>query len=447
MTFGGAEIPLPELRRWGEVIARTELAAEDCRAVQQLARFAEKVAYVCSDDIDDYILLPLIWNMFGEVAVIRQRNATDAAAFLADGWTIIARDQVGVRALLNAVGSEHRLGPRHFAFSSRSGKAVATEQAVHVATSGTTGRPRYVKLPKAKLIANAIASHASFGALESGAIIPRLSLGSSYGLVMQVLMPCLCGMPVDVDLLGRIANPLVIGARRERSAMMVLSPLQLRSYLLQATDIAARSLTLFCGGDFLHPHTVNLCFQRECEARIFHTYGLTQLGPRVSTRRIEAPLDEGTIGEVGDFLRGVRLAPGLRTIDPRAYRGAVELVIETPFGGRFYSDGERYRDQDSDVASTGDEGYLGADGKVRVFGRLDCDARSAKPLRRLEDFALSNLPLLQCDARFSGTGDVLVRLRPRPGRAMDVKDAADRWRDSAMERILSPGTQLGIALH
>jgi len=307
---------------------------------------------------------------------------------------------------------------------------------VNVATSGSTGPPRYVRLPKIKVIKNACSSYASFGGgMDGTTLLPRLSLGSSYGLVMQFVTPGVCGIPINVHLLGKIANPLGMDVFPEAPLSLTLSPLQLRSYLLNCRENVPAKLHLFCGGDFLHPSTLNLAFDKIAQVRVFHTYGLTQYGPRVSTRVIDEAVTERSIGEVGIPIPGVSIQADTSTPCADDAKAPTEVVLRTPFGGRAYSGGEIFRSHEDDPAHTGDEGQFGTDRKLRVFGRLDRSGKSVLPLRQLEDFALTELPLIECQAEFTAQDYVVLSLRSRPGYRDQVRRALARWTHHAAERL------------
>ena len=328
-------------------------------AAKKIADRHVRIAYVCGDDVDDFINLPLLWNTSSELAIIRARNAGNAEHFWGMGWRVISPRRLSRENWPD--GSSLDLGDQRFLFGKNSlarqkGQHEIDPDRVHVATSGTTSAPRYVQLSKTRLIANARASVASFGdALDNRVLSPNLSLGSSYGLAKQLLTPCLYQIPVDILMFERIANPVSEYMRRADRFILVASPTQLHNYVMATSFEKSASggrglLTFSCGGDFLHPATINLIIEKLGETRIAHTYGLTQLGPRVSTCIIDASVSDDTLGDVGELIPGVKAICSREAHDHRAAAPPEELYWtrhtaagDTPTGRRFANRVKRSR--------------------------------------------------------------------------------------------------------
>jgi O-succinylbenzoic acid--CoA ligase len=224
-------------------------------------------------------------------------------------------------AVVDGAGTEQRL---------EGGLPVEPGDALVVATSGTTGRPKGVVLTHSALAAHAAAVHRRLGADPAIdrwlACLPLAHVGG-LGVVVRALVDAvpLTVLPgFDVDELRR--------ARDEGGATLV-------SLVPTALDRVGASgfrwVVLGGSGD-----------GTARPANVVHTYGMTETG--------------GGIVYEGEPLDGVEVRI--------ASAGEIELRSPTLL--------RCYRDNSSPLTSdgwypTGDLGCLGADGRLDVFGRAD----------------------------------------------------------------------------
>ena len=188
------------------------------------------------------------------------------------------------------------------------GKADPGSDALLIATSGTTGSPKLVRLSHFAIRYNMAAHLESLGLLQPYVAVQALGANYSYGLITSFLATLWAGGTVVVPrfLDRRHVLEAVIGG----AAKVCLGTPALFRMLLERSSAAdlealARLEIIGIGGDRCPAHLRRAIAQALPRARCFVTYGLTEAGPRVSTLRPEEFLvkDES----VGLPLRGVEL--------------------------------------------------------------------------------------------------------------------------------------------
>ncbi|NLF04066.1 MAG: AMP-binding protein [Actinomycetales bacterium] len=240
------------------------------------------------------------------------------------------------------------------------GAAVADGVTLAITTSGSTGSPRTVLLPRSALVASAAATDARLG----GPAQWLLALPVHHVAGLQVLVRSLLAGtdPVLLDQSARFtaesfaaATARLDGPRRYTS----LVPTQLHRVLASPTGTEALATydAVLVGGAATDPAL--LLAAREAGAQIVRTYGMTETSggcvyDGVPLDGVRVELDrEGRI-----FLAGPVLATG--------YLGEPELTART-FVER---DGVRWLRTD-DAGTLSEGGTSADDGALRVLGRLD----------------------------------------------------------------------------
>ena len=247
--------------------------------------------------------------------------------------------------------------------------------AVLLATSGSTGSPKLVRLSRAAIAANASAIARSLG-IDAGQIAPTsLPLFYSYG--MSVLNSHLAaGATVVVIDGGVLAREFWQAVDRYRATSLAGVPyhyeMLARIRWSPAQHPSLRVLTQ--AGGRLRDELI-LAYHEQIQAvggRFHVMWGQTEAGPRMST--LPADRLPAKVGSPGCALPGgslsVRGDDGTETTEPGAvgeivYRGpnvmmgyaqtAADLAAPDELGGVLY---------------TGDLGYLDADGMLFLTGRL-----------------------------------------------------------------------------
>ncbi len=222
------------------------------------------------------------------------------------------------------------------------GAPVEEDVAFLVATSGTAGAPRLVELARPAVMAAVEASAAALGGDSRGKWLCCLPLGHVGGLLV-VLRSVVLGAPVEIQ--ARF-DPVAVAAV-ENVRWISLVPTMLASLLEAGSDLGGYSAILVGGGplpDELHRRSAAV------GARVVETYGLTESSGGVVYDGRALPGVRVRTGEAGAIeIAGPTLMSGYR-LDPVAT------------GAAFTADG---------WLRTRDAGDVDAEGRLRVFGRLD----------------------------------------------------------------------------
>ena len=403
---------LTALSTFRNLVSSCELrsAVKEFLQVPRYSGRSETIAFLCTDTAIDFIAIPVLWDLFRRVIVVRSNRWRDCLALHDAGWSVIA----DARVPLGLPAPQRRLfGDIVFAKGDDQ-CCGGSEHSISLATSGSTGPPKYVRLPKESIVENAKASVLSIDGYERSTVVPCLSLGSSYGFSKQLISPLIAEARVRCDGVGKVSNPFFDCGHVSNRMTVVLSPVQLRAYVSNLeSDLSARNWTVVCGGDYLHADTIERTFRQLRELRIAHTYGLTELGPRVSTNILIAPPDESGAGVVGFPIAGAETRV-------KKDKGVSLIEVRTPYGGLAYEDGTKIRQHYTDWVTTGDEGEMASDGRLRVFGRASSRSFSQRSLRLVENMVLGRFDVLSCRASI-GVSSIDLDVRPGPGLSRRVK--------------------------
>ena len=250
---------------------------------------------------------------------------------------------------------------------------VSADDAVLVLSSGTTGRPKIVRLGHRAIMSNIRMHWESLG-IEQGEGIRGLQLlpmNFSYGLIASFLSILHAGG--TVVLMGSPRPGPVWEALESLDIDLVMGTPALFQYVIENSRATAsppvRYVTV--GGDRCKRHTIDLLRRRLPAADIFLTYGLSEAGPRVSTlppsMLVERP------DAVGFPLRGVEVAIQDESGRPCAAGEVGEIVVRTPsLMNGYFGDPERTRQVVRDGrCHTGDLGTLDERGCLTCLGRKD----------------------------------------------------------------------------
>jgi acyl-CoA synthetase (AMP-forming)/AMP-acid ligase II len=246
---------------------------------------------------------------------------------------------------------------------------------VLLATSGSTGNPKLVRLSRAAILANTASITQALGIGADDVAISSLPFFYSFG--MSVLNTHLAsGATVLLEAGGLVARPFWDAVNAHRVTTLAAVPYQYEMLRRLRFDPARYpSLrTLTQAGGRLRPERVTEFAQRMAavEGRMFVMYGQTEAAPRMTTLPAGRLLEK--LGSVGPALPGgrlcVRLDDGVETTSPGVlgevlYRGpnvmlgyaetATDLALGDTQGG---------------LLETGDLGYLDEDGYLFLNGRL-----------------------------------------------------------------------------
>jgi o-succinylbenzoate---CoA ligase len=308
------------------------------------------------------------------------------------------------------------------------------DEAVVVATSGSSGRPKRVRLTGAALRASGEATATLLGghgrwllALPTHHVAGLQVLARSVlaGTSPVTLSP---GMPFTATALAAAVGQLVRDGPGPRYASLV--PTQLHRVLQDhaATRAAASLDAVLLGGAAADPRL--LARARDAGVRVVTTYGMSETcGGCVYDGRplpgLRVRLEDGRV-----HLSGPMLADGYVEAD-----GAPDTRLT---GERFVvADGARW-------FRTDDRGQLDADGRLRVLGRVDevivTGGHKVEP--RDVEAALRSLPQVD-DAVVLGLpdpewGQVVAALIVPPAPGCALPDRPDGWRRLLRQEVPPP---------
>jgi acyl-CoA synthetase (AMP-forming)/AMP-acid ligase II len=223
-------------------------------------------------------------------------------------------------------------------------------------TSGSTGLPRCVVFEPAALVWNATQNALALGLEKTDRALVHLDGAYCYALVHQIFSHLVVGGSVALPPQPSWLPEIGLNSERHHATTVALMPSMLEA-ILRSDDICrslGRLRVITVGGG---PSSEPLLRRAREKLRsiLFVTYGLTEAGPRVCTRRADRTSAEGVVGTP---LPGIEVA-----LDEEG-----ELLVKTP-SGRFGAliDGRLVRL--SPWIRTGDRADIMSDGSVRILAR------------------------------------------------------------------------------
>ena len=242
-----------------------------------------------------------------------------------------------------------------------------SELACLLYSSGTTGKPKGIKLSHDNLAANVRTLVDLWGFKADDVLIHALPLFHVHGLF--VALGCVLTAGASLHLLDKFDAGEIIGLLPESTVLMGVPTFYTR--LLQCTGLtgaACSSMRLFISGSApLHETTFDQFKQRTGHA-ILERYGTSETGMSTSN-----PLDaERKAGAVGKPLPGVLIKivddDGIDVVTD----GVGEILVKGPnvFSGYWNLDAaNRAAFTDAGYFRTGDLARWDADGYIRIVGR------------------------------------------------------------------------------
>lgn len=277
-------------------------------------------------------------------------------------WTETERDAFRARLGLGPIWDPSTRGPRQVAnhgISEPTPFEIDADLAI-LATSGSTGQPKGVRLSRGAFLASAAGSAKRLGSRPRDRTLLSLPLAHIGGL--SIVTRQLIGRRPLVQApttAGFRAEPVLEAMRRHEVSHLSVVPTMLRR-LLEVPGPAPSSLrVVLLGGAAASPGLV-----REARARgwpVLVTYGLTEACSQVAT---EDPADPhaGVVGRVGPLLDGMEARIHNRVLELRgpALLSSYEPVEQLGTG----KDAEGW-------FRTGDLGRMDESGHLHILGRAD----------------------------------------------------------------------------
>lgn len=260
---------------------------------------------------------------------------------------------------------------QHEAGFLRSGRAdrslpcpAPSDVAVVLYTSGTTGRPKGVRLTHGSILATVIPTAMRGGLQPGDRVLSSLPLFWVAGLVIRALPTLAAGSGLIFSATFQVEQYLAL-LRRYRPNGLHLRPPQVASLLAHPEFDPELLAAVSKGGGriaWYHPYLQ--------EARLITGYGMTEMSGYVTCTSFDDPLEERERG-IGSPLPGVEI----RIVDAEGEpvgagtTGEIRVLGPGLFAG--YDGSPRGMGLDSrGFFCTGDLGHLDSNGKLHFTGRM-----------------------------------------------------------------------------
>ncbi|MBV9440742.1 MAG: acyl--CoA ligase, partial [Candidatus Eremiobacteraeota bacterium] len=266
-------------------------------------------------------------------------------------------EQAGPRRIENG-------GPDRVSRPSLVDHPIDVDPAILVRTSGSLGSQRSIVLQHHAVLANVIGNIRALGLRDTDKTLLVLPVSHAYGLNVALshlaigATVCLPGRPT--------APPLLVNALERFNittfaTVPALTELLLAGLAVNPQRLAALRLVSI-GAAYAPPAMVASLRARLPQVRIAITYGLTEAGPRVATRIVEAHGEPET-RNVGAPL------PNCEVSTDSGDDGVGEILVRSRSLMRSYAE-DPYDEGRDHLLRTGDVGEVRPDG-LHVIGRRD----------------------------------------------------------------------------
>ena len=152
-------------------------------------------------------------------------------------------------------------------------------------TSGSTGNPKLIKLPKSGLRFSAQNTIQFFNLNENSKALLCLPL-TTIGAKMMIVRAIECKMTLYMD--KSSSNPLL--ERDEKFDFVAVTPMQLTNMLNESLDKVHEIKSILVGGA---PMNENLISQlRDENITVYHSYGMTETASHVAIKKVGFETDE-----------------------------------------------------------------------------------------------------------------------------------------------------------
>jgi O-succinylbenzoic acid--CoA ligase len=296
--------------------------------------------------------------------VLCTAETADMAVEAATEATIASRDPIPVVSL-DSAGSTTMLQEREPATVERASPDAGTVRFV-LATSGSTGEPKAVRLTAGNVRASALASAMRLGVAPDDRWLSPLPAYHMGGLA-PALRSTLYGTTAILQ--PEFEAEATLAALREYDATCLsLVPTAL-SRLLDVADGGLSALRfVLCGGAPTPPALVERCARRD--VALCPTYGMTEATSQIATASPEeARSHEGTVGRP---LLWTDVTIVSEDGEPVSTGESGELVVDGPTVTPGYDDPATTEAAVGDYGlHTGDLGYRDEAGRLWITGRLD----------------------------------------------------------------------------
>jgi long-chain acyl-CoA synthetase len=246
---------------------------------------SEAKAYFCFQGTPDLPMGEAGWEAFGETEGCEHFvliTADPAAESPIEGAATLGRSMHGQSPVFESVVTE------------------ATDTAVILYTSGTTGQAKGAELSHANIVMNTVVAQKLFGEAEHDVHLVTLPLFHSFGQTTQLNAGFSSG--ATLVLLPRFDPQQALGLM-QRERVTVFAGVPTMYWALLATDSSAfdmeaivENLRMAASGGSALPVEIIKGFSDRFGLQILEGYGLSETSPIASFARADRPVKPGTIG-------------------------------------------------------------------------------------------------------------------------------------------------------
>ena len=276
--------------------------------------------------------------------------------------------RIGVDALLSDRGAPGQVALRRLGDASAARRSGDGTGGVILASSGTTGTPKVMRLPAAQLLATAelIAAHNALGPSDRG--LNPLPLFHVNAEVVGLLATLVAGASLALDDRFHRTDFWAIAGRLGATWVNAVPAIIARLTPLREGEVVPTGLRFVRSASAPLSASLLDAFERTTGLAVVESYGMTEAASQICANPLAGPRKAGSVGRpIGVRLR-VRTAAG----DPAATGevGGVEICGPTVIGA-YESPGYEDRFSADGWLRTGDLGYLDEDGYLFLAGRSD----------------------------------------------------------------------------
>jgi len=245
-----------------------------------------------------------------------------------------------------------------------------TDLAVLIFTSGSSGKPKGVRLTHANLLANCGQLYDLELFEDQSKVLVNLPLFHSFGFTVGMLFSTLRGLcPVTSP--SPLDHKLNLKIITEQKVKILLgTPTFLRGYLKKAKKGELKSIQFVVAGAEKSPQTFRDRWEREAHCQYLEGYGLTETSPAISFNLPGAGNKNGSVGRLLPDVECQTIDPESGCITPLEEGGILCFRGPNIFAG-YWQDAEHSNKvlDENGWFKTGDLGRLDSDGFLWIEGR------------------------------------------------------------------------------
>jgi acyl-CoA synthetase (AMP-forming)/AMP-acid ligase II len=367
--------------RTGAALGGAELSGEVAAAAKAYARLTPGAVFVrIPVDIAAVVRYLGAWEAQRPVALLDPALAPQTLAALVDRFEPAIVLGLDATPVPNEVPTGYRLvahpvlGPL-WERQDPSATQPHPDLGILLATSGSTGNPKLVRLSRAAVLANTASIVEALGIDDAEVAVSSLPFFYSFG--MSVLNTHLAsGATVLLEAGGLVHRPFWNAVNEYGVTSLACVPYQYEMLRRLRFDPARYPTlrTLTQAGGRLRPEVIADFHQRMAAVggRMYVMYGQTEAAPRLTTLPAERLAEK--IGSVGPAVPGgtlsVRLEDGTETTRPGVSGEILYRGTNVMMGYAETATDLARGDEQGGLLETGDLGYLDEDGYLFISGRL-----------------------------------------------------------------------------